>query len=152
MGTTDGTDALLLVLRRQQARYAVPAENVEEVLSIPDVTALPRQPEYMRGIFSYKGRAAAVLSLQTLCGCGTGESETVCVVLRIGDFLIALTADGAESLIADSGQRMQADGSLLDGKLLSLDFVLPGDPAVFVLNLKKTYQKIESDFSAASFV
>lgn len=147
----DGTDALLLILRQQQARYAVPAENVEEILSLPDVTALPRQPGYMRGIFSYKGHAAAVLSLQAICGCGTGADETVCVVLRIGDSLIALTADSAESLVSDTGQRMQADESLMDGKLLSLDFVLPGDPAVFVLNLRKTYRKIETDFSTAAF-
>jgi len=149
---TENTDALLLVLRRQQARYAVPAGNVEEILSLPDVTALPRQPEYMRGIFSYKGRAAAVLSLQAVCGCGTGAGETVCVVLRIDELMIALTADSAESLIADSGQRLQADGSLTDGKLLSLDCVLPGEPAVFVINLKNTYQKIESDFNAAAFI
>lgn len=147
---TDSASALLLILRQQQARYAVPARNVEEILSLPDVTALPRQPAYMRGIFSYKGRAAAVLSLQAVCGCGTGAGETVCVVLRIDDVLLALTADGAESLIADSGQRMPVDGSLMDGKLLSLDFVLPGDPAVFVLNLSRTYQKIESDFNAAA--
>jgi len=148
---TDSTDALLLVLRQQQARYAVPAENVEEILSLPDITALPRQPEYMRGIFSYKGHAAAVLSLQALCGCGTGEGETVCVVLRVDDFLIALTAGSAESLVADSGQRMQVDGSLMDGRLLSLDFVLPNDPAILVLNLTKTYHKIEDDFNAAAF-
>ena len=106
----------------------------------------------MRGIFSYKGRAAAVLSLQAVCGCGTGAGETVCVVLRIDELMIALTADSAESLIADSGQRLQADGSLTDGKLLSLDCVLPGEPAVFVINLKNTYQKIESDFNAAAFI
>jgi len=149
---TKSTETLLLILRQQQARYAVPAENVEEILSLPDVTALPRQPAYMRGIFIYKGRAAAVFSLQAICGCGTGADETVCVVLRMGDLLIALTADSAEALIPDSGQRIRADGSLTDGKLLSLDFVLPGEPAVFVLDLKKTYLKIESDFNTAALI
>ena len=72
-------------------------------------------------------------------------------MLRIEDSLIALTADSAESLIADSGQRLQADGSLTDGKLLALDFVLPGEPAVLVLNLKRTYQKIENHFNGAAF-
>jgi len=148
----DGLGALLLVLRRQQARYAIPAENVAEILSLPSVTALPLQPAYMRGIFSYKGRVAAVLSLQALCGCGTGADETVCVVLRSDELLIALTADGVESLIADSGQRLPAGGALMDGKLLSLDYALPGDPAVFVLNLSRTYQKIESDFDTAASV
>ena len=147
----DGTDSLLLVLRQQQARYAVPAENVEEIIPLPDFTALPRQPGYMKGIFSYKGDAAAVLSLQAVCGGVTGADETVCVVLRVNDLLIALTADGAESLVSGGGQGMRTDASLMDGKLLALDSVLPGDPAIFVIDLKKTYQKIESDFNGAAF-
>jgi hypothetical protein len=61
--------------------------------------------------------------------------------------LLALTADSAESLIADSGQRMKYDETLLDGKLIKLACALPGDPAVLVLDLKKIYHTIESDFN-----
>lgn len=148
---TDNTEARYLVLRRQQALYALPAANVEEILSLPDITPLPEQPEYIRGIISYKGHAAAVVSLQAICGCGNGADEKVCVVLCIDDFLIALTAESAESLVADSGERMRADRAIMDGRILALDFVMPGDPAIFVVNLRKTYKKIEDDFNTSVF-
>ena len=60
------SDKLLLVLRQQQMRYALPAENVEEVITSPSVTVLPRQPEYLKGILNYKGHMIPVLSLQAL--------------------------------------------------------------------------------------
>lgn len=144
MDNDSGRDSLLLVLRQQQSRYAVPAEFVEEIVASPAITRLPRQPEYIRGVFIYKGHIVPVLSLQTLCGCGCSENEAVCVILRMGDGRLAISADGAESLIADSGQRLKYDESLLTGKLIALDRVLPGDPAVFVLDLKKTCEAVQN--------
>ena len=144
---TPDAENLLLVLHQQQSRYALSAEYVEEILRIPSITALPLQPEYLRGIFHYKGHAIPVFSLQALCGGGLGEQEGVCVVLRMDDTLLALTADSAESLIADSGQRMKYDETLLDGRLIKLACVLPGDPAVLVLDINKMYHTIESDLN-----
>jgi len=151
MGIDSGAEALLLVLRQQASRYAVPVECVEEIIAVPAVTALPRQPAYLRGVFNYKGRVLPVFSLRALCGCGTGEDEAVCVVLRADELALALTADGAESLTADDGRRMKYDEALMDGALIKLDRVLPGDPAIFVLNLKKIYQAVETRFNAESF-
>lgn len=148
MENNGGADTLLLVMRQQQSRYAVPAKNVEEIIAVPAITVLPLQPEHLRGVFSYKGHVIPALSLQSLCGCGTGEQETVCVVLSMDGLMFALTADSAESLTADSGQRMKYDESLLEGKLVKLDGVMPGDPAIFILSLKKVCQALESDFNS----
>jgi len=142
----DDAGKLLLVLREQRSRYAVPAISVEEILEMPAITPLPLQPDYLRGIFNYKGHAIPALSLQVLCDDGTGEGETVCVILRSDDTLMALTADAAESLVTDDGQRMKHDGDLLDGKFLKLDYVMPGDPAVLVIDLERFCRAIESDF------
>ena len=136
---THSRDKLLLVMRQQKARYAVPAENVEEIITSPEITVLPQQPGYIRGIFDYKGHIVPVLSLRALCGC-PGEAEPVCAVLRMGKELFALSADDAESLVTDTGQRMKSGRELLEGELLSLEYVLPGEPAVFVINLEKTYE------------
>lgn len=142
-------DNLLLVMRQQASKYAVPAKNVEEILISPAVTALPQQPECLKGILNYKGRVISVLSLQTLSGCEPVAEEAVCVVLNIGDSLIALTAENAEALTADSGERMECDRSLMEGRLLMLDFVLPGTPPVFVLDLKKICEAAERLIQAA---
>ena len=151
MEPNGSTDTLLLVMRQQQSRYAVPAENVEEIISVPALTALPRQPGYLRGIFNYKGHVIPVLSLRALCGCGTGGDEAVCVVLRMEDLLLALTADGAESLVTDSGQRVQYDESLMEGEFVKLACVLPGDPAILVLDPEKVYGAVEAHFNAETF-
>lgn len=152
METENERDALLLVMRQQQSRYGVPAACVEEIITMPAITAIPRQPAFLRGIFSYKGRVIPVLSLQALCGCGAGESEAVCVVLRAGDTLLALTADNAESLITDTGERMRYDETLMNGELVRLSCVLPGDPAVFVLDLEKMVDAAANRLNAAAGV
>jgi|GEM_PF-1238277 Chemotaxis signal transduction protein len=145
------TKDLLLVISSGKSRYAVAAENVQEIIASPDITALPRQPEYLRGIISYKGDIIPVLSLRTLCGSNTEGGEAVCVILRTDDFSMALAADGARSLVNDSGQRMHADDSLLDGGLLKLDFVMPGDSAILVIDLQGTYHAAEKNFNSMDF-
>lgn len=140
METNNSEERLLLVLRQQQSKYAVPVENVEEILTIPDITAMPQQPGFLRGVFSYKGRIVPVLSLQAISGYKVGADEAVCVVLKMGGILLALTADSAESLISDDGQRMRADRSMMNGELIKFDCVLPGTPVILVLDLKETYE------------
>ena len=146
---TNSTDSLLLILCQHQARYAVPAENVEEILPMPDITALPRQPGWLRGICNYKPYIVPVLSLRAVCGGTADADEAVCVILRLDDMYLALTADRAEALVPDSGQRMEEGDMLPDGRLLSLSFVMPGEPAVFALDIRKMYLKIENDFNKA---
>ena len=138
------SDKLLLVLRQQQMRYALPAENVEEVITSPSVTVLPRQPEYLKGILNYKGHMIPVLSLQALCGSGEQGNETVCVILRMEDGLYGLLADNAETIVTDSGERIKYDDSFLQGGILAFERVLPGETAIFVLDLSKTLEAVEN--------
>ncbi len=146
--------SLLLVMRQQSSCYAVPAEHVVEIITLPAVTALPLQPDYLLGIFSYKGHILPVLSLGALSGqeagisentdsdpaaAKTAPSESVMVVVQLGDKYLALAADSAESLIEDDGTRLVCDESLMNRKLLKLSCALPGDPAVLVLDLQGLY-------------
>lgn len=141
-----------LVMSSSRMRYAVAAKHVMEIVASPDVTALPQQPAYLRGIMSYKGNMIPVISLRAACGTENDDKEKVCVILKIDGTSLAITVDGARSLISDSGQRMQVDESLMSGRLLKLDFVVPGDPATFVIDGKRTYQAIEKDFNSVSAV
>lgn len=139
---------LLLVTRQGQSRYAFSAENVVEVITSPAVTPLPGQPDYLRGLISYKGRVVPVLSLRALRGLDADADEPICVMIRMDDLLLALTVDSAESLMEDNGRRVEYDESLLNGKFIKLDCAIPGDPVILVLNLKKVYQAVESHFNS----
>ena len=130
------TKDLLLVISSGKSRYAVAAENVQEIIASPDITALPRQPEYLRGIISYKGDIIPVLSLRTLCGSNTEGGEAVCVILRTDDFSMALAADGARSLVNDSGQRMH--GGELANKHLKMNHLFMNDDYSFLEQVFQT--------------
>ena len=148
METNSSSNRLLLILRQQQARYAVPAAYAVEILPTPSVTALPRQPAWLKGLFSYKGHMVPALSLRALCGAQAAE-EPVCAVLRWEDTWMALTADSAEAVMQDDGQRMPYDTALVCAGLMQLECVLPGEPAVLVLDLPKTYDRA-AQFSPGS--
>jgi len=134
---------LLLVLCQQKIRYAVPAECVEEIITTPEVTTLPVQPEEVKGIFHYQGRVLLVFSLNELSGGSSEAEEPVCVILRTAGRLIALTAEAASSLETDDGQRMNYDDSLMKKALIRLEYVMPGDPPILVLDLEKIGQAID---------
>ena len=138
---TYNSEELLLVMRQQQSRYAVPAKYVMEIITGQPITGMPAKPAFLKGILNYKGHIVPVLSLAALCGCGNGEAEQVSVVMDIGeDKMVTLTADSAESLISDNGQRMRYDETLMNGELIKLDRVIPGDPAILVLDMNSIYE------------
>ncbi|HUM82739.1 MAG TPA: chemotaxis protein CheW [Lachnospiraceae bacterium] len=141
---------LLLVIREQKLRFAIPAENVEEIITVPLITKLPGQPEYIKGIFSYHGNILPVLSLKALGGTSSEEKEEACIVLRTGKYRFSLCVSGAETLKEDSGERMKADESLMGQLSARLDFVIPDDPPLFVLDLNKTYEAVEENINSDS--
>jgi purine-binding chemotaxis protein CheW len=59
-----------LTFRVDQARYALPAEEVSEIIAMPQVARLPHSPQALLGMANLRGDVVAVASLQRLLGQG----------------------------------------------------------------------------------
>ena len=50
------------------SHYAVPMSNVLELLRLPNITALPNVPDWLRGVTNLRGDVLSVVDLRTLLG------------------------------------------------------------------------------------
>ena len=76
--------------------FAVDIGTVREVLEITSVTAIPRTPDFMRGVINLRGHAVPVVDMRQKLGMSRGE-ETVdtCIIVVEIEFDNELTVMGA---------------------------------------------------------
>ncbi len=54
---------LMLLFQLGNSRYAVPAREVVEIASMVELEPLPKTPDYIAGLFNYRGQHVPVLDL-----------------------------------------------------------------------------------------
>jgi purine-binding chemotaxis protein CheW len=69
-------DALWTVVSLQQGLYALPVEHVQTMVMLPQLTKVPRMPDWVRGVFVLRGATVPVIDLRTRLGMPSLEAET----------------------------------------------------------------------------
>src|ERR1700684_918354 len=93
-----------LTFRSGQQAYALPAEEVAEIIAMPAVARLPQSPAALLGMENLRGAGIAVASLRGLLGQAEGAPGARAILLG-GAAPVAISVDAVEALVAlDSGQ------------------------------------------------
>jgi purine-binding chemotaxis protein CheW len=81
--------------------YGVDVRQVQEIRRLSEITAVPRAPEFIRGVINLRGRILPVLDLKRKLGLGEVEPQraTRIVVVRVGERLLGLMVDGASQVL-----------------------------------------------------
>ncbi len=81
--------------------YGVDVKQVQEIRRVTEITAVPRAPEFMRGVINLRGRILPVMDLR--CKLGLGEvgatPNTRIIVVRLRERLLGLLVDGASQVL-----------------------------------------------------
>ncbi len=80
----------LMTLHVDEETYAVPAEQVIEVVTAPQTTHLPGQPDALRGVFNYRGRLLAHVDLGCWLGHPPAEPDHL-LILQVDSDLFGLS-------------------------------------------------------------
>jgi purine-binding chemotaxis protein CheW len=75
-------------------QFLIELENLQEVLSIPEISPVPKSPLYIRGIVPLRGRLCTVICLPTLLGVprsNEGQKKLVVIDHALGTFSIEAT-------------------------------------------------------------
>ncbi len=128
--------------------YGVDIIAVREIKGWSEITHLPSQPDYMRGVLNLRGAVVPVVDLR--CRFGQGMTEPtplhVMIVVLIGGQLVGLLADGVSDIVAVDPAGIKPvpqvaqhqDGGMLSGiatvggkmiTLIDLDRLLPRSDA-----------------------
>jgi purine-binding chemotaxis protein CheW len=122
----------LLVFQLGGERYGVDMRQVLEIYAMQPMTAVPRTPDFVMGIFSARGRYLSIVSLPILLGNPGGDilPHSQIIVVNVNDLEIAFLADAIEGIRPLYEHELQPS--------LSTAFVrgiAPGPAAVLDLNL-----------------
>jgi purine-binding chemotaxis protein CheW len=81
--------------------YGIDVKQVQEIRRVTEITAVPRAPEFVRGVINLRGRILPVLDLKRKLGLGEvdpGRASRI-VVIRLQERLLGLLVDGASQVL-----------------------------------------------------
>jgi purine-binding chemotaxis protein CheW len=90
-----------------EEQYGVDIMAVREIKGWTEITHLPKQPDYVRGVLNLRGVMVPIIDLRCRFGQGTTEATAyhVVIVVQVEQRLVGLLADRVLDILAfDAGQ------------------------------------------------
>ena len=90
-----------------EEQYGVDIMAVREIKGWTEITHLPKQPDYVRGVLNLRGVMVPIIDLRCRFGQGTTEATPyhVVIVVQVDQRLVGLLADRVLDILAfDAGQ------------------------------------------------
>ena len=96
----EATEHLAIFLLDRE-EYGVDVRQVQEIRRVGEITAVPRAPEFVRGVVNLRGRILPVLDFKRKLGLGEViiERATRIVVVRVRERVLGLLVDGASQVL-----------------------------------------------------
>jgi purine-binding chemotaxis protein CheW len=90
-------------------QYGVDIMAVREIKGWSDITHLPKQPDYMRGVLNLRGAMVPIIDLRCRFGQGLTEATPfhIVIVVQIGASLVGLLADRVLDIVAFEASKIQ---------------------------------------------
>jgi purine-binding chemotaxis protein CheW len=118
-GNTDVSQFISFAIGDDQ--YGVDIMSVREIKGWSQITQLPRQPDYMRGVLNLRGVMVPIIDLRCRFGQGMTEATPlhVVIVVQIGANHVGLLADRVLDIVGCDASQVQpvprvAQGSRVD--------------------------------------
>lgn len=91
----------IIVFTLKEKYYAIPTEDVEEIVKEMPHTHVPKAPSWVEGLINIRGNAITLINLYKLLS-NTSETEKLCynsiIILKNNDKKVAFAVDSVESV------------------------------------------------------
>ncbi|RDV05370.1 chemotaxis protein CheW [Undibacter mobilis] len=92
-----------------EEQYGVDIMAVREIKGWSDITHLPKQPDYVRGVLNLRGAIVPIVDLR--CRFGQGLTETtplhIVIIVQIGDRQVGLIGDRVLDIVSVTPAQIQ---------------------------------------------
>ncbi|MDF1719898.1 MAG: chemotaxis protein CheW [Minwuia sp.] len=138
-----------------QEEYAVDIMQVREIKGWTEVTVLPNQPPYMRGVLNLRGLIVPIIDLR----CRFGQTRTeatashVVVIVALGDRIVGVLVDMVSDILTVNTQDIRAvpDMESRDIQDFLVGIVSANERMVAILAIERlTNTRALTDAAAAS--
>jgi purine-binding chemotaxis protein CheW len=90
-------------------QYGVDIMSVREIKGWSEITHLPKQPDYVRGVLNLRGVMVPIIDLR--CRFGQGQTEAtplhIVIIVQVASRLVGLLADRVLDIISCDAARIQ---------------------------------------------
>lgn len=102
-------------------QYGVDIMAVREIKGWSEITHLPRQPDYMRGVLNLRGAIVPIVDLRCRFGQGLTEATQlhIVIIVQIGQRLIGLLADRVLDIVTFDPDQIQPVPRVVQGTRLN---------------------------------
>jgi len=147
---TDKKKYLTFILANE--KYSIPLSQVREILSIADVTPIPRVPKYIRGLINLRGKIISVLDVKAKLNLPIPKEQSKnssIIIVEINGFILGMIVDDVTEVMALSDDQLdRADGNhntSINGKYIDSIARIGDQQLILNLNISEvlSMQEIE---------
>ena len=131
--------------------YGLEILKVREIIGMMDITAVPRTPEFVKGVINLRGKVIPVVDLRLKFGMQQADqtAETCIIVVYVGDMEMGILVDKVSEVLDISGEDIEEAPSF--GVNVDTEFILgigkAGGKVTILLDIGRVLTK--EDVSAA---
>lgn len=117
-----GGKYLTFVLAEEQ--YGLEILKVREIMGLMEVTAVPRTPEFVKGVINLRGKVIPVIDLRLKFGLPSVEAtdETCIIVVDVGQVEMGIIVDKVSEVLDVESEAIEPPPSF--GVSVDTDFIL----------------------------
>ncbi len=107
-----------------EEEYGLEILRVREIIGMMEITAVPRTPEYVKGVINLRGKVIPVVDLRLKVGMAEQErtDQTCIIVVNIGEVEMGIIVDQVREVINIAGENIEDAPSF--GDQVDTDFIL----------------------------
>ena len=101
----DARGGKYLVFQLGREEFGIRVLNVREIMGIQDITAVPRTPNYVKGVINLRGKVIPVVDLRLKFGLPEQEyTRRTCIIVvqargEVGPMLMGIVVDGVAEVL-----------------------------------------------------
>lgn len=105
----------LVAFRLAGETYGVPISLVQEIIRSCEITAIPRTPEYVRGVVNLRGKIVPVIDLRRRLGLPPADetAATRIVVVEVETGTVGMIVDGVSEVLRLSSKQIEPPSDLV---------------------------------------
>lgn len=104
--------------------YGLEILKVREIIGMMDITALPRTPDFIKGVINLRGKVIPVIDLRLKFGMPEAErtDETCIIVVQVGSLEVGILVDEVSEVLNIDGKDIEDAPSF--GTDVDTEFIL----------------------------
>lgn len=109
----------LVIFNLGVEEFGVNIMQVQEIIRMPDITRIPRSPEYVKGVINLRGKIIVVMDLDRRFGMNETEmtDDSRIVVVDINGTIIGLVVDSVSEVIRLKGSNIEQTPEIITQKI-----------------------------------